>query len=37
MNITAFIGSSRIASNSEQLADYVLADIPHQKNRFKKI
>ncbi|WP_286923819.1 MULTISPECIES: flavodoxin family protein [Lysinibacillus] len=37
MNITAFIGSSRIASNSEQLADYVLADIPHQKIDLKNI
>ncbi|MGE7111711.1 flavodoxin family protein [Lysinibacillus sp. NPDC047702] len=37
MNITAFIGSSRTASNSEQLADYVLADIPHQKIDLKNV
>ncbi|GLC89180.1 flavodoxin family protein [Lysinibacillus piscis] len=31
MNITAFIGSSRAQSNSEQLTDYVLEGIPHTK------
>ncbi|MFJ7185081.1 flavodoxin family protein [Lysinibacillus xylanilyticus] len=37
MNITAFIGSSRADSNSEQLADYVLEGISHQKIDLKKI
>lgn len=31
MNITAFIGSSRADSNSEQLADYVLGGIYYKK------
>ncbi|MGN4127944.1 flavodoxin family protein [Lysinibacillus sphaericus] len=31
MNITAFIGSSRQHSNSEELTDYVLEGVAHQK------
>ncbi|MGE7954558.1 flavodoxin family protein [Lysinibacillus xylanilyticus] len=37
MNITAFIGSSRADSNSEQLADYVLEGIRHEKIDLKNL
>ncbi|MFJ7734516.1 flavodoxin family protein [Lysinibacillus sp. NPDC097231] len=37
MNITAFIGSSRANSNSEQLTDYVLKGIPHKKIDLKNV
>ncbi|MEB2280961.1 flavodoxin family protein [Lysinibacillus xylanilyticus] len=37
MNITAFIGSFRAGSNSEQLTDYVLAGINHVKIDLKNI
>ncbi len=37
MNITAFIGSSREQSNSEQLTDIVLQGVPHEKLYIKDL